>query len=270
MNRRSGLIGAAKAILRGLDIRSSQRFLTSRATGVFVVGPGIRKLAQPNPNVHVGIASWINSSDIFRRTPERTLPIRVCCASRLEPMKAVDVGIYAVAQIVGSCRGLLFDIVGEGPERSNLEEIVKRCGLQSVTRFLGQLGYPDEFLSYLRTVDFVLLTNLGDEQPRLIFDAISQGCLPICPDSAPYLALGLDERLLYDQGRPEAAATVIARFVMMSDRERHQIEASLRKLAKAFTLEAMHRHRAKWMAESISDEVTDRQPTKFKVDVPSL
>jgi glycosyltransferase involved in cell wall biosynthesis len=269
MNRKSGPIGAARGMLGWLDVRSSQRSLTSRATGVFVVGSGIRKLAQPNSNVHVGIASWISASDILVRPPERTLPIRICCASRLEAMKGVEIGIHAVAQIAGVCRGLSFDVVGEGPERSNLVDIVERSGLRSMTRFLGQLSYPDAFLSYLRTVDFVLLTNLGDEQPRLIFDAISQGCLPICPDSPPYLALGLDARLLYERGSSDAAAGVIARFVLMSDRERREIEASLRHLAKGFTLEAMHRHRANWMAKSIPVRVAGRRLPN-KVDLPVL
>jgi glycosyltransferase involved in cell wall biosynthesis len=247
MNRKRGLLGIAKGLLCWADVRSSQWFLARRSTGVFVVGHGIARLARPNPNVHVGTASWISARDIFKRPSSRKLPISICCASRLEAMKGVEVGVYAVGELASVCLRLRFDIVGEGPEREELEAIAERAGIRLFTRFIGQLDYPDEFLSYLRSVDFVLLTNLNDEQPRLIFDAISQGCLPICPNSAPYLALGLDRRLLYDRGRPEMAAAALLRLIRMREEERREIEVSLRTLAREFTLEAMHRRRADWM-----------------------
>jgi len=230
LNRRKGLIGTAKGLLRWLDVRTSQRFLARRSSGVFVVGRGIKNLGRPNPNIHVSTASWIDSRDIFERPASRSPPIRICCAARLEPMKGIDLGVHAVGELASVCGALLFDIVGDGPERSLLEEAVERAGIHPITRFLGQLAYPGEFLSYLRSVDFVLLTNLNDEQPRVIFDAISQGCLPICPDSSPYRALGLDERLLYDRGRPDRAAAAILRFISMDDHERRNIESSLRSL----------------------------------------
>jgi glycosyltransferase involved in cell wall biosynthesis len=247
INRKKGPLGIAKGILDWVDVRTSQWFLASRATGVFVVGHGIAQLARPNTNVHVGTASWISERDIFKRPKSMALPVRICCASRLEPMKGVEIGVYAVGQLASVCRGLRFDIVGEGPQRAELENAAKRADILQITRFLGQLDYPDEFLSYLRSVDFVLLTNRSDEQPRLIFDAISQGCLPICPDSAPYLALGLDKRLLYERGRPEMAAKAILRCIRMANSDRVAISASLRALASEYTLDAMHKRRADWM-----------------------
>jgi len=250
INRRKGLIGATKAALRWLDVRLTQRLLARRATGVFVVGNGIVHLARPNPNVHVGTASWISSKDEIRRPATRTGTTRIACASRLEPMKGVEIGVRAVAQLRHAHHTVRLDIVGEGPELGRLKDAVNRLGLEAETKFLGQLSYPEKFLAYLRTVDLVLLTNLNDEQPRLIFDAISQGCFPICPNSSPYVALGLDRRLLYERGQADAAAATISRFFDLSQDARDDIANDLRKLAGEYTLEAMHQRRADWIAHT--------------------
>lgn len=251
INRRKGALGAAKGAVRWLDVRTAQRCLVSKSTGVFVVGAGIRHLARPNDNIHVGIASWINSNGIFSGRSQEAAPIRICCASRLEPMKGVRVGVRAIAELAKAGREIRFDIVGEGPERAALSALVEKENLAGITRFLGQLAYPDEFFSYLRTADIVLLTNLNDEQPRLIFDAISQGCLILCPNSGAYSALGLDPRLLYERGHADDASRAIERLLLMDCTERDKLRASLRDLASEFTLEMMHKRRADWMKASM-------------------
>jgi len=186
----------------------------------------------------------------------RTDQTRIACASRLDPMKGVEMGVRAVAQLSEGNDAINLDIVGEGPELGRLKELVSRLGLQSATRFLGQLSYPEQFLSYLRTVDLVLLTNLNDEQPRLIFDAISQGCFPICPNSSPYVALGLDRRVLYDRGDANAAAETITRLLCMSKDALQKVAEDLRKLAGQYTLEAMHERRAAWIAQTRSQQAS--------------
>ena len=256
INRRKGPIGLAKGALRWLDVRLSQRLLARRAAGVFVVGNGIVRLAKPNTNVHVSTASWISSRDKIEPINMRTDQTRIACASRLDPMKGVEMGVRAVAQLSEGNDAINLDIVGEGPELGRLKELVSRLGLQSATRFLGQLSYPEQFLSYLRTVDLVLLTNLNDEQPRLIFDAISQGCFPICPNSSPYVALGLDRRVLYDRGDANAAAETITRLLCMSKDALQEIAEDLRKLAGQYTLEAMHQRRAAWIAQTRSQQAS--------------
>jgi glycosyltransferase involved in cell wall biosynthesis len=251
INRRRSVLGAAKAMVRWLDVRTAQRFLVRKSTGVFVVGAGIRHLARPNGNVHVGIGSWIDAKQIAERGSREAGPVRICCASRLEPMKGVRLGVRAIAKLVDAGHKIRFDIVGEGPDLGDLTELVEKEGVSEITRFLGQLAYPDQFFSYLRTVDIVLLTNLNDEQPRLIFDAISQGCLLLCPNSAAYSELGLDKRLLYERGQSDDAARAIERLIIMDSEERQQIRMSLRHLACEFTLEAMHKRRAEWMNASM-------------------
>jgi glycosyltransferase involved in cell wall biosynthesis len=246
MNRRPGLRGSAVAAIRSLDIRTAQLALVRNTAGVFVVGSGLRSLVS-HPNMHVDVASWISQSDLSpARSPKSGLP-RVCIASRLERMKGVLLGARAAAAAVRRFPDLHFDVVGEGPERCALERVVSECGIRENTRFLGQLSYPDQFFGYLRTADFVLLTNLNDEQPRVIFDAISQGCIPICPNSPAYQALGLPPQVLYEHGSAESLAETLLSLLPRSP----SLAEPLRALASRYTLGSMHARRQEWMRTSV-------------------
>jgi glycosyltransferase involved in cell wall biosynthesis len=243
-----GVVRSIKGIVNYIDIRSCQSWFAFRCDGVFVVGHGLARLfAHLNKNIHVDIASWINASDIVSYPrKDRSGPLKLCMASRLERMKGMHVGVSAVEYLVEHQRlDVQLTIVGEGPEKHNLQQQVIGAGLEGITSFLEPVAYPQPFLGLLDGMDIVLLTNLGSEQPRLIFDAISRGCLPLCPNSVPYRALGLDERLLYRQGDALDLHRAITR---LSDANvRRNLRATLSEIAKTFTIEQMHRVRATWI-----------------------
>ena len=115
------------------------------------------------------------------------------------------------------------------------------------------VAYPRPFLDLLNTMDAVLLTNLNDEQPRLIFDALSQGCLPICPDTPAYRGLGLDDRLFYQQGSVRDLSRVIED--LSNPRLRLQLNAQLGNLARKFTIQTMHEARAEWIMSLLKGKV---------------
>ena len=111
------------------------------------------------------------------------------------------------------------------------------------------VSYPEPFLSILNGMDLVLLTNLSDEQPRLVFDALSQGCIPVCPATPAYRNLGLDERVFYQQGSAEDLSRAILRLSDMG--VRRQLQEQMSAAATRFTIETMHRKRAEWLLQII-------------------
>lgn len=246
MNRRPGVLGAAVAALRFVDIRTAQWALVRNTAGLFVVGAGLKSLLSHH-NIHVDVASWVRRSDLLPPMSGRSGPPRVCIASRLEKMKGVLLGAHAAAVAVRQFPQMQFDVLGEGPEKAELERFVSECGIGENTTFRGQLAYPDQFFGYLRTADFALLTNLNDEQPRLIFDAISQGCIPICPNSAPYLALGLPPQVLYERGSVESLAQTLLQLLPRTP----GLPEALREFAALHTIESMHERRLEWMQVTI-------------------
>ena len=233
-----------RARARSLDVSMTQRWLARRSAGVFVVGEGLRKLIAPVARtIHVGVASWIEQADIAPPRRRRAEPARVCMAGRLEAMKGFHIGIAAFVQ-AGPERFAGLTIIGEGAERDRLATQAADAGLDAF-RMMGGVPYPEGFFAFLDAQDIVLMTNLNDEQPRLIFDAISRGCIPLCPDTPPYRSLGLDPRILYAQGSAEALAE---RLRALADPDlRVALSESIAELARTYTVSAMHRARLAWM-----------------------
>lgn len=247
------------ALFKGASIWAAQRQLTASADGTFVVGDGLTSLVSPRcPALHVSVASWVRDDDLDaaqRRAEcqETALPLdRLCIASRLEYMKGVHVGIDAFARIrAAEERGehSTLTILGAGTQRAALERQASDAGLGSDVRFGGTRSYPIEFFDELGHHGLVLLTNLSDEQPRLVFDAVTQGCLPVCPDSPAYASLGLPRALFYRQGDAASMADAVRRLQRHPDARgllRQAVAA-----ARGHTLDAMHRARASWIEREV-------------------
>jgi glycosyltransferase involved in cell wall biosynthesis len=221
------LAGAARYV----SVRLAQLQLTAAADGTFVIGEGLRGLVSRRCRaLHVGVASWIHSGEGFVSAGPRT---SLCIASRLERMKGVHLGIAAYRQLAGYS----LTIYGSGPERDALQA--------PGVSFAGTLAYPQPFLSHLRRHGLVLLTNLGDEQPRLLFDAISQGCIPVCPDAPAYRALGLPQAVYYRRGSVDSLREAIERL------QGDDVLPALRALLREHTLQAMHARRAEWIRRAV-------------------
>ncbi len=258
LNAKSGgPLAKLKGFLKYASVQCAQRHLTRNADGTFIVGEGLRSLVSPRcKHLHVGIASWIRQSDLevaLRRADQFSdFPMRrLCIAARLERMKGVHLGIEALAKIVSRPPHSNFElmILGDGPERESLQEQVRRANLAELVRFGGTRSYPTEFFGELRRHGLVLLTNLSDEQPRLVFDAISQGCIPVCPDAPAYQSLGLPREVLYRQGDSDSLARTIEQL-----RDNQNLPALWSKLllvGKRFTVEAMHAKRAAWIEADV-------------------
>jgi glycosyltransferase involved in cell wall biosynthesis len=252
--RGQDVLRRARARLRSWSVKFSQRYLAARCDGTFVVGEGLRRLVESAaPNLFVGTASWIQAGDILpasaaRRDPAR---VRLCAAARLEPMKGTVLALDALAALGGRAdtppAALL--IAGRGPEEAPLRARCAELGLEDQVRFAGTFAYPGPFFEMLRGQDVVVLTNLNDEQPRLVFDAISQGCLIVCPDSAPYRALGIPERLLYRRGDALALAQALAHAI--ASLEDASLRAALDALARVATIEGMHQRRRDWVQATL-------------------
>ena len=244
-----------KGALRYLDVWTCRSWIAFRSDGVFVVGHGLSKLfSRLNSNVHTGIASWIQESDIApMRNEGMSQILNLCMASRMEKMKGMHVGVAAVNLVRRHQLDLRLLIIGDGPEEEKISQQIFEAGLISFTTFKSTVSYPQPFLNILRSIDIVLLTNLSTEQPRLIFDALSQGCLPLCPDIAAYRDLGLDDRLFYRQG--EAVDLCRAIEDLYNPTVRKNLHVVLSNATRKFTIEAMHEERAKWVVTLLRHRV---------------
>jgi glycosyltransferase involved in cell wall biosynthesis len=261
-----------KARIVARSVLNTLRALAIRSNGILLVGHGlVELLPATRPEVYIETATWISVDDIL---PQQLIDqrvhemmgaprLRACIAARLEHMKGVHVAIEALNLLrdrLGS-KAPTLAILGKGPELQRLQEMVKQYGLNDLVTFEGVFGYPQPFLREIGKCHLVLFTNLSDEQPRLIFDAVSQGVLPICPNTAPYRELGIDERTMYDRGDSGALARVIERINTRLDLPELTRKACAS--AAGFTIDSMHSRRADWVLQLLGRHRANQATTKI-------
>lgn len=247
-----GLISKVRARLRAIDIRLTQTFLARNCSGVRVVGRGLVPLVDGHTaTLLVETASWVSKKDFEIARPHENEVPRIALISRLEPMKGVEVGVRAAAKILKEGKEIELRIAGDGVDRVKLETLVDNMGISKNTQFLGWLSYPDEFFSLISSTDIVALTNLNDEQPRLIFDAISRGAIPVLPNADAYSGIGIGPELFYERGDSDSLHNTIQSVISMSVEEKSILRDSLAAIAEGYTIEEMHRKRSDWYMSMI-------------------
>ncbi len=112
-------------------------------------------------------------------------------AARLSPEK----NLAMLIQVIAACRehGREFDleIVGEGPQRQELESLVRRLGLEDQVRLPGNVNGLEHWYPRL---DAFVLPSLNEGMPLAVLESLSCGC-PVIASAAgaiPELLEGLD------------------------------------------------------------------------------
>jgi glycosyltransferase involved in cell wall biosynthesis len=85
----------------------------------------------------------------------------VVTVARLTPQKRIDLVLEAVAQLGAAGRALPLTIVGEGPERGNLERRAAELGLAPTTRFLGAVP-PEQVPNAVGDADVFAFPAVGE------------------------------------------------------------------------------------------------------------
>ena len=249
-----------KAWVIYFGINLSIHYFTERSDGIFLVGSGLVKLINPkHTNIFVNTASWIRDVELIKKNDflnkvfvinERN-NLRICVAARLEHMKGVHVALDAL-KIIKDRAGIGVPkllILGAGCEEEALRGQALDNGLGNDVVFGGVKSYPDEFFNTIREYDLMLLTNLNDEQPRLVFDSISQGVIPICPNSDQFKALNLDGFVYYKKGSAAALAEKVHQFMIFQNIP--ELCENLHKVAAKNTIDTMHQFRSDWIKDTI-------------------
>ncbi|MBF6650510.1 glycosyltransferase family 4 protein [Methylobacter sp. BlB1] len=145
--------------------------------------------------------------------------IRIVFPSRLIEEKGVFVLFDAIDLLKNMEVNVSITIMGTG----KLEEkckifALKEYGNIKVT-YHPPVKYSSEFFNVLCDYDLVLISNLKEEQPRIIFDAFSQGVGVIASDTSGILDVTVngENAIIYKRGDPESLAKAIRYVVKNPD-----------------------------------------------------
>lgn len=98
----------------------------------------------------------------------------------LVPRKACDLALRGAAPLL---QGDLarFTVVGDGPERSRLEQLTKSLGIENSVTFCGWLNHA-EALSRMRSADVLVFPSVRDFGGGVVFEALAAGAVPVVVD----------------------------------------------------------------------------------------
>ena len=115
-----------------------------------------------------------------RNSPKAHDNLELIFVGGLVPRKACDLALRAAAQLLrdGSAR---FTVVGDGPERSRLEQLVTTLGIDKAVLFCGWTSHK-EVLSRLRSADVLVFPSLRDFGGGVVFEALALGTVPVVVD----------------------------------------------------------------------------------------
>jgi glycosyltransferase involved in cell wall biosynthesis len=118
-----------------------------------------------------------NLSPVCKRS--RNGITRILFAGRLVAQKNVALALRALAELPF---GFALTIVGDGPERRNLERLARRLGLLGRVTFAGHV--PD-ISPYLATCDIFLLPSRFEGYPAVLIEALAAGVPVVTTPSSP-------------------------------------------------------------------------------------
>ncbi|WP_321913694.1 glycosyltransferase family 4 protein [Paraburkholderia sp. J11-2] len=138
----------------------------------------------PSERVHLipnGIDTALFKRDLSVRSAMRktlgwsdAAPV-IVSASRLHKQKGIDLGLNAFAALSKTMDNARYLIVGDGPERSELEAHASALGLKEKVRFVGSVQ-RDVLPRYLQTGDVLLFTTRHVEGlPLNVLEALAVG-----------------------------------------------------------------------------------------------
>lgn len=151
-------------------------------------------------------------------------PFTLLAVGRLHVVKDHAFLMRACAQL--HARGLSFEcvIAGEGPERRNLEGLIRKYGLEERVTLLGHVP-REQMDSLYRRADVTVLTSRSEGIPLVLMEAMARGKIVLAPaiTGIPELVVPGKTGFLYDPG---ALGDFVARILFIqslvhSDRRSH-------------------------------------------------
>jgi len=114
------------------------------------------------------------------RSSPRSDKLELIFVGGLVPYKACDLALRAAASLLRTGRAS-FTIVGDGPERANLEQLTRSLGIEKVVLFCGMLPHA-EVMQRLGATDVLVFPSIHEFGGAVVFEALAMGAVPIVVD----------------------------------------------------------------------------------------
>jgi glycosyltransferase involved in cell wall biosynthesis len=235
------------------------RFFTSKAYCEDFIG----RTEGTAERAYVAPATWIDEPVVLsceqaaRDWNRKSGTTKLLFAGRLIREKGVRLLLDAIESIENDISADI-TIIGDGPLADECASFVvghERASLK--VQLLKPVHYGSEFFNLLRRFDAVLLPSLSEEQPRLIFDAFSQG-IPILGSNTGGIIDLVENNIngkLFLSGDKSALMQLLV-WASQSRDELRTLGLSALKKSRKFTHRSMHQRRSEIIAAERSSLVS--------------
>jgi len=174
-SRRSGI--PHYCWISGQDVRSSNKYPRKspmKSAELVAISDFTATEFEKNHSVKPAriIPPGIETRDI--QTPSSHRTIDILGVGSLIQLKQYDLFIKTAAAIHRKLPTLRSALIGKGPERSKLENMIKQYGLQDATRLYGELPHY-EVLSFMRNSKILLHPSSAEGYPGVCMEALYAG-----------------------------------------------------------------------------------------------
>lgn len=132
-----------------------------------------------NPVINEQLRQDMQKSADHPWLQEKTIPV-ILAAGRLHAVKDYGTLLHALKHVVEQCPARLI-ILGEGPEREKLEELIQELELENC---VDLPGFTDNPYAYMKQADVFALSSKLEGLPTVIIEAMACGC-PIVSTNCP-------------------------------------------------------------------------------------
>jgi glycosyltransferase involved in cell wall biosynthesis len=163
-------------------------------------------------------ATWIDRNiittskivrDRFKERGDNTL--KIIFPSRLVEDKGVFIVLDAIEKLKKTTQCIHVTIMGSGDLEQDCQRFINAYSGNVDVVFKNPVAYGNEFFKILTHYDFVLVPNLKQEQPRVIFDAFSQGVPVIGSDTSGIMDItNIGNAVTFKRGDSSSLAKVIS------------------------------------------------------------
>ncbi len=176
--------------------------------------------------------------------PQKIIPrleerIVVGSAGRLFPVKNFSLLVDIVHHVVMKSNGIDFVLAGDGPERTLLEDMVRKYGIQDRFTFLGHVEDMDAFY---RSLDVYINTSVHEGIPMSVLEAMSYNLPAVVPKVGGFPEIvedGVSGFLI--EGRDPVFFADKILVLMQKDHRRSIAEAARQRVIECFSRDAMAR-----------------------------
>lgn len=167
-------------------------------------------------------ATWIDTNNLVspdmvrKRSANREgKTLQMIFPARLVEDKGVFVLFDAIDHLNNLGANVDITIMGSGNLANDCKTFALKESRSVKVTFREPVEYGEDFFNVLCGYDVVLVTNLKEEQPRIIFDAFSQGLGVIASDTSGILDIVKDgeNAVIFKRGDPIGLANAICHVI---------------------------------------------------------